>query len=430
MEKSIEVIAAKILSVVEKKRLSMRLVMEHYFRKNQDVEIIRGVVRAYLLGLLRKYRILDAFAENLLDIQVSTLGSFQRSLLRSILYESKFRDVKRRRLESLLKFARKNGLKITWQDVVLVKNTPIREVLRRYQGVERVAVEYSLPTWVVEYSFKLLGKRESFKLFKAFNKRQPTWIRVITNRTTREKLLKVLERRGFEAFPDKDFDDLIGIRRGEGLARIPEHKSGLFVIQEKASVLVGYVSGFREIFVDFTSSPGLKLSHISERTGYGIGFEIKHRRIPSMKNILERIGSRDIIDIVNTDSRVPPLRRGSSNILLDPDCSSLGRLGVSPEIRLWITPDYVSRHREEQRILLKSASGVLEKGRCLIYSTCTFTIEENEENINWAVEELGLEVVEVEPFIGVEGIGVPFAQRLYPHIHHTIGFFVAKLCKI
>lgn len=429
MEKSVEVIAAKILSVVEEKKLSLRLVMERYFRENRDVEIIRGLVRAYLLGLLRKYRVLDAIAENLLGIRVSRLSVFQRSLLRSILYESKFRDVERKRIERLLRFAMRYGLRIAWRDIAMIKNTPVREILKRYHGVEKVAVEYSLPTWVVEYVFRLLGKREGFKLFKALNKRQPTWARVISQKTTREELLKKLERRGFDVFPDADFDDVIGIWKARGITRTPEHRNGLFVIQEKASVLVGYVSGFRGVYVDFTSSPGLKLSHISERTGYGVGFEIKHKRVLSMKNVLERIGSRDFVDIVNTDSRTPPLRRGSSNILLDPDCSSLGRLGVSPEIRLWITPNHVSLYSEEQRRLLKSASSVLGKSKCIIYSTCTFTIEENEENVKWAVEELGLEVVETEPFIGVRGIGLPLAQRLYPHIHRTIGFFVAKLCK-
>ena len=64
----------------------------------------------------------------------------------------------------------------------------------------------------------------------------------------------------------------------------------------------------------------------------------------------------------------------------------------------------------------------------LVYSTCTLTVEENEENMLWALEELGFSPAEVNAPLGVPGLrGLRWARRLYPHLHDTVGFFLAKL---
>jgi 16S rRNA C967 or C1407 C5-methylase (RsmB/RsmF family) len=49
----------------------------------------------------------------------------------------------------------------------------------------------------------------------------------------------------------------------------------------------------------------------------------------------------------------------------------------------------------------------------------------------WARDVLGLEPVEVQPRVGLPGmLGLREAQRLYPHLHDTVGFFLAKLVKV
>ena len=429
MEESIEIVAAKILSMVESRKLSLRHVMEDFFDKNRHLENIRGVVRAYLLGLLRKYRVIDELVKFTTGIDVAVLDVYRRSLIRSIVYEAKFRSVARERLEKIIAYIRRKGVSIDWRDIVNIKSTPVKEVLKSYSGAKRVAIEYSLPDWVARYLIRLLGPREAYRLFKAFNTKQPTWIRVVRSKISRNDLLAALEQKGFNAFPDKDLEDVIGITGGAGIARIPEHREGLFVIQEKASSLVGHVLRSGKVHIDLTAAPGLKLSHSVELDEYGIGVDIKLRRIASMNKVLQRIGFRERIDVVNADSRNPPLRRGLYDVIVDPDCSSLGRLGVSPEMRLWVTQELVQKYSIQQRLLLAAASETLKEGGCLVYSTCTLTVEENEENVRWAAEHLGLELVEARPFIGVKAIGLPEAQRLYPHINRTIGFFVAKMCK-
>jgi 16S rRNA C967 or C1407 C5-methylase (RsmB/RsmF family) len=70
-------------------------------------------------------------------------------------------------------------------------------------------------------------------------------------------------------------------------------------------------------------------------------------------------------------------------------------------------------------------------GGVLTYSTCSITVEENEMIIErflkWHPE---FSLVEINPKIGLPGLrGLEKCQRLYPHIHHSNGFFIAKLTK-
>ncbi len=420
--KPIEVVAAEILAEVEASRLSLRHVMEKYFKRHRELAPIRGVVRAYLLGLLRRYRIIDAFSLHVIGIDPGSLDHYRRSLLRSIVYEAKYRDVAGERLRKIARYARGRSLSIEWSSLVELKKIPAKSLLRHYSGSERIGVEYSLPTWVVEYLLSLLGG-EAFRLFKAFNRRQPLWLRVFDPGRRRD-VVERLRRRGFDARADTDLDDVVAVYGGAGIARVPEYRR-LFVIQEKASSLIAHLTGFRGVYADLTAAPGMKILHFASRAGYGVGVDVKSRRAYTAASLARGLGLETRVDFVVGDSRLPPLRE-IGGVIVDPDCSSLGRLGVSPEMRLWVEQGFVEKYSRLQWEILAAASRLVRRGGRIIYSTCTLTLEENEENVRRAVEELGLEPVEASPRIGAPALGVA-GQRLYPHLHGTIGFFVSVL---
>ena len=70
-------------------------------------------------------------------------------------------------------------------------------------------------------------------------------------------------------------------------------------------------------------------------------------------------------------------------------------------------------------------------GGTLTYSTCSITEEENEMVVErFLKEHPDFTLAEIEPKIGLPGLrGLTKTQRLYPHIHHCNGFFIAKLEK-
>ena len=425
----IEVIVAEILARVEVSRLSLRSVMEEYFKQRPRLKQARGLARAYATGVLRTYRIVDELADRVLGLDPEVLPPFERNLLRALLYEARFRDV---RGERILAIGARYGFKEMDRAALRrVRELDVKELVRGLSRVARMAVEYSQPDWVVEYLVKLLGLRDARRLLEAFNREPITWIRVNTARIGVERLESRLRRRGVIVERDEHLPFMLKVVRSEvSISRIPEYRRGLFYIQDKGSALAAYLLGGGGMVVDITAAPGGKASLLHQLWSTEvIALEIKRRRTMVMKELLNRLRAWKVYT-VTADSRLAPLRGRFSKVLVDPDCSSLGRLGHSPEIRLWIKPSVISKHAFEQRALLRVAYDLLERGGELVYSTCTLTLEENEENIAWALESLGMELLEARPRVGLPGfLGLREAQRLYPHLHGTTGFFIAKLRK-
>lgn len=81
--------------------------------------------------------------------------------------------------------------------------------------------------------------------------------------------------------------------------------------------------------------------------------------------------------------------------------------------------------------MLDRCAEYVKDGGFLVYSTCSITVEENEMLIEKFLKwHPGFNLVQTSPEIGLPGLrGQTKCQRLYPHIHASNGFFVAKLLK-
>jgi 16S rRNA (cytosine967-C5)-methyltransferase len=86
---------------------------------------------------------------------------------------------------------------------------------------------------------------------------------------------------------------------------------------------------------------------------------------------------------------------------------------------------------EIQWRMINSCAERVKAGGVLAYSTCSITVEENEliveRFLKWHPE---FSLVEINPEIGLSGLrGLEKCRRLYPHLHESNGFFIAKLLK-
>lgn len=425
----IEAIVAEVVAVAETRRTSLRAVMEEYFKRNPHLEGAKPLTRAFAAGVLRSYRVLDELARRVVGVEPGRMRPFERNLLRALLYEAKYRPVS---ADRVLGVAKRYGIGLGPRELSLVRELEPEDLARGLGEVGRLALAYSLPEWVVEYLLKLLGRREAEELMKAFNRNPTVWLRANTMKVGVRELVERLGRRGLVVEVDEHLPFMLRVvRGGVSPSRVPEHAQGLFYVQDKASALAVYALGGGELVADLTAAPGGKASLANQLWGAEVvALDLRGKRVGVMSELLRRLGAEGV-HAVNADSTMPPLRAKFRKVILDPDCSSLGRLGHSPEIRLWIKPELVHTYAAEQRRLLRAASELLERGGELVYSTCTLTLEENEENVLWARDVLGLEPVEVQPRVGLPGmLGLREAQRLYPHLHDTVGFFLAKLVKV
>jgi 16S rRNA C967 or C1407 C5-methylase (RsmB/RsmF family) len=129
------------------------------------------------------------------------------------------------------------------------------------------------------------------------------------------------------------------------------------------------------------------------------------------------------------------LNRSFDRILLDVPCS--GNFASDSEWFSRRTLADIERNAKVQREILAEAIKCLAANGEIVYSTCSLEPEEDELNIDWAVKNLGLQVLKIN-CLGVDGLTEVFGKKLDPQVQFskriwpkdTQGFFVCKLKKV
>ena len=116
-------------------------------------------------------------------------------------------------------------------------------------------------------------------------------------------------------------------------------------------------------------------------------------------------------------------------VLVDPPCSGLGTLQARPDLRWRVRIADLDGLAARQAAILDAAAAVLRPGGTLVYSTCTLSPRENEDQVAALIERRpDLEVDDLHADLPLwEHPDVPRFLQTMPHRDGTAGFFVARL---
>ena len=202
----------------------------------------------------------------------------------------------------------------------------------------------------------------------------------------------------------------------------PYHEMGLYYIQEpsamSAAALLAPKPGMRVL--DLCAAPGGKTTQFATYLGDSgllVSNEINTQRSRILSQNIERMGIKNAI-VTNEDSFVLASHfPGFFNaIQVDAPCSGEGMFRKLPEaIEQW-SMENVAICAERQKEILDNAAVMLKPGGTIVYSTCTFSKEENEDVIEYFLER--------HPDFTLEEM-----ERFWPHKVDGEGHFVAKLVR-
>jgi NOL1/NOP2/sun family putative RNA methylase len=216
-----------------------------------------------------------------------------------------------------------------------------------------------------------------------------------------------------------------------------EYLLGLYSIQEAAAQIpVTLFSALRgKQVLDACAAPGGKTTQLADLMKNGgtiTALDINRNRLAALANHLERCHVRCCV-VYNLDScRVSGLNLKFDRILLDVPCS--GNFASDPQWFDRRTIHDVERNAKAQREILNEAVKCLAPNGEIVYSTCSLEPEEDELNMDWAVNNLSLQIQTVDCF-GDDGLTEVFGRKLDDSLHRckriwpdqTQGFFVCKL---
>lgn len=200
------------------------------------------------------------------------------------------------------------------------------------------------------------------------------------------------------------------------------HDAGLFYVQEPSAMcavpLLQIERGDK--ILDLCSAPGGKGTQIAEAL-QGTGFVLLNEKIPDRARVLsrnvERLGIRNaVVTNENPEDLAQIFHEYFDKILVDAPCSGEGMFRKeAAAVENW-SEENVAMCAERQAKILDCAAGMLRGGGRLVYSTCTFSEEEDEGNV--------LRFLKGHPEFSLEK-----EEKLYPHRVKGEGHYAAALIK-
>ncbi len=297
--------------------------------------------------------------------------------------------------------------------------------------LERLAVEWSHPRWLVARWAEELGPDELPRLLAANNAAGPTAVRAHRPRSGRDALGAELGAANVTAVPSKwAADGLVIAEGGARLRALPAWREGRLAFQGEASQLVGMLLGLTpgDRLLDACAAPGGKAVHAAallEGRGLVVALDRRPAGVRRIGGEAARLGAATVHGVV-ADARRPPFAHRFDAVLVDAPCSGLGTLRRHPELRWRRRPEDIPRLAALQREILAGVAPLVRPGGALVYAVCTLAREENEDVVEWlcaAYPGFALERPPLPP-----ALLTPAGHlRSLPHRHDLDGFFAARL---
>ncbi|MGL4364073.1 MAG: methyltransferase RsmF C-terminal domain-like protein [Bacteroidales bacterium] len=225
--------------------------------------------------------------------------------------------------------------------------------------------------------------------------------------------------------------------------------AGCYYVQEASSMFLAEI--VQQLFgeehnpinaLDLCAAPGGKTTLLADylpQNSCLVANEVIRSRAHILVENISKWGNPNLIVCNNDPKDFGKLASVFDIIFVDAPCSGEGMFRKNPEAYQEWSPANVQLCAERQRRILSHAWNSLKPNGYLVYSTCTFNTKENEENVQWMLEEWAAESVAIR-FDKSWGIrpskSLPYfestslnAYHFFPHQVNGEGFFVAVLQK-
>lgn len=365
----------------------------------------RGFITRLYEGSIEKRLYLDFIIDGYSKTPVKKMKPIIMLLLEMAVYQLFFMDrvPDSAAINEAVKLAKKRG----FTGLSGFVNGVLRNIARNKENIalpdknkeliKYLEIKYSTPKAVVEHFINDYGSEKTEEILEAFEQKRPLTARV--TKGDREELIKKLEGEGVKTGSDTIFPESVRILELDSLSYLESFEEGDFVIQDESSQFIGKIvslpKGARVL--DLCAAPGGKslLFAEMEEVDEIISCDISESKTELIEENVRRIGASKIKTKVNDASLYnPDFVDGFDLVICDLPCSGLGVMGRKRDIKYNVSIDKIRELAILQKKILENAVRYVKKGGRLIYSTCTMTRAENEENFTFISEFKGFSSVD------------------------------------
>ncbi len=310
----------------------------------------------------------------------------------------------------------------------------------------------NLPPKFLEQVEEVVPEALKESVYQGLQSRRPTTFRTNTLKVTTVELEKLLTERGVVFEKVSWFSDgfiLVSPTKRE-LVTLDIYQQGLLYVQSLSSMIPPLILDPKkeDVVLDLCAAPGSKTTQMAmmmENGGKIIASDRSKVRLFKLDYNLKMQGVSNVFkEYTDGKDLWKKYPEQFDRVLVDVPCSLEGRFNCAePKTYKDWAPGKVKVLSSLQKFLLRSGISACAPGGVVVYSTCTLSVEENEEVIHWILEKEGsaIEVEEIQ-ILGIEGVEgitsfknkkfderVRKSLRIFPSTSME-GFFVCKLRKL
>ncbi len=302
--------------------------------------------------------------------------------------------------------------------------------------IEQLSIELSHPTFIVDTLLANMAEKDAIALMIENNSATYSYLRKNQLLPQGESLISDLMEKGITLVEDSTIPGVFRIHSGmQDIIRSSFFTERKLLIQDKASVIAAKTLAPNpgETVWDACAAPGMKtqaLWEMMESQGKLVATERNENRF---KEAIKQSSAMGMIgvDWELGDASLCPVK-GADKILIDAPCTSTGMIHSHPSFKWRLNKKTLFATMTIQNKILE---GILTgysdaPGTEIVYATCSILPHEGESQIDSILDKYPVELVD-NPLI--ETLGYPGfrsskqVRRMFPHIHSTDGFFIAKM---
>lgn len=310
----------------------------------------------------------------------------------------------------------------------------------------------TLPEKFIKRIQEIIPSDEQRNVLESFCQDKPVTIRVNTLKTDKQKLKEILTQHNIQTDDILWYNNalIITSKLTRMLTDLDIYNHGLFYIQNLSSMLPALILDPKEgeMVLDIAAAPGSKTTQMAQmmnNKGNIVANDISKQRIYKMRIILEQQGVSNVRILQIPGEHIwKKYPNYFDKVLVDAPCTMEGRFkALWPDtFKDWSTKKIKVLSYLQKR-LLRSAFYATKPGGIIVYATCTLEPEENEEIIDWllneekehvSVENISINGLQTEPSL------ISWKNKIFhEEIKRTLrilpskimeGFYVAKLRRI
>ena len=214
------------------------------------------------------------------------------------------------------------------------------------------------------------------------------------------------------------------------------HELGAYYIQEPSAMLVAHFLDAKpgDVVLDLCAAPGGKTIQTAlkmQNKGLIIANDLSKARANILLSNIERMGiSNTVVTSLDFKNHYQKFINYFDKIILDAPCSGSGMFRKSEEMKNDWTYEKVLKDSTIQKELIMMCYNMLKEGGTLIYSTCSYSYEEDEEIVEYLLNNTDAELVNIPSFKG-EFRSPKYKEtvHLFPHLFEGEGHYIALIKK-